>query len=175
MDKRWPTGLDTLLKFAHSTSVADLPKLWLSIAAGPRKSKRAIIQSAIDEYARSPAAATAVRLVENKDLVESIVNFRFWSGDIDHLDEGIHPFRTIYTCTAKSSQDQSHLQTYDLLTATDGSLRSADIHLFHHILKSNWPSDFLQLDVSLKLFSNLLHVLLGFTLVTPSTLPMMRF
>ena len=159
MDKRWPTGLDTLLKFAHSTSVADLPKLWLSIAAGPRKSERAIIQSAIDEYARSPAAATAVTLIVNKYIVESIVNFRFWSGDIDRLDEGIHPFCTVYTSTAKScSQDQSHLQTYDLLT-TDGSLRSADIHLFRHVLKSNWPSDFLQLDVSLKLCSNLLHVL----------------
>ena len=161
MDKRWPTGLDTLLKFAHSTSVADLPKLWLSIAAGPRKSeRRAIIQSAIDEYARSPAAATAVTLVVNKDLVESIVNFRFWSGDIDRLDEGVHPFCTVYTSTAKSSQDQSHLQTYDLLLTTDGSLCSADIHLFHHILKSNWSSDFLQLDVSLKLFRNLLHILL---------------
>ena len=158
MEKRWPTGLDTLLKFTHSSSVADLPKVWQSIAAGPRKSERAIIQSAIDEYARSPAAATAVTLVVNKDLVESIVNFRFWSGDIDRLDEGIHPFRTVYTSTAKSSQDQSHLQTYDLLS-TDGSLRSADIHLFRHVLKSNWPTDFIQLDVSLKLFSNLLHVL----------------
>ena len=148
MEKRWPTGLNTLLKFTHSSSVADLPKVWHSIAASPRKSERAIIQS----------GGTAVTLVVNKDLVESIVNFRFWSGDIDRLDEGIHPFRTVYTSTAKSSQDQSHLQTYDLLS-TDGSLRSADIHLFRHVLKSNWPTDFIQLDVSLKLFSNLLHVL----------------
>ena len=59
-------SLDTLLKFAHSTSVADLPKLWPSIAAGPRKSERAIIQSAI-EYAHSPAAATTVTLIVNKD------------------------------------------------------------------------------------------------------------
>ena len=157
MDKRWPTGLDTLQKFAHTTSVADLPKLWQSLAAGPRKSERAIIQSALDEYARSPAAATSVTLVVNKDLVETLVNFRFWSGDIDRLDEGLHPFRSVYTSTAKSSQDQSHLQTYDFL-ASDGSLRSADIHLFRHVLKSNWPSDFLQLDVTLKLFSNLLHI-----------------
>ena len=158
LDKRWPTGLDTLQKFAHVSDRSDLPKLWTAIAAGPRRSERAIIQSAIDEYARSPQAATSVTLVVTKDLVESLVNFRFWSGDIDRLDEGVHPFRTVYTSTAKSSQDQSHLQTYDLLT-TDGSLRSADIHLFRHVLKSNWPSDFLQLDVSLKLFSNLIHVL----------------
>jgi hypothetical protein len=98
-----------------------------------------------------------VTLVVNKDLVETIVNFRFWSGDIDRLDEGLHPFHTVYTSTAKSSQDQSHLQTYDLLSS-NGSLRSADIHLFRHVLKSNWPSDFIQLYVTLKLFSNLLHI-----------------
>ena len=140
MEKRWPTGLDTLLKFTHSSSVADLPKVWQSIAAGPRKSERAI-----DDYARSPAAATAVTLVVNKDLVESIVNFRFWSGDIDRLDEGIHPFRTVYTSTANTSQDQSHLQTYDLLN-TDGSLRSADIHFFCHVLPPIrcQPQDFQQ-------------------------------
>ena len=108
MDKHWPTGLNTLLKFAHSSSVADLPKVWQSIAAGPRKSERAIIQSAIDEYARSPAAATAVTLVVNKDLVESIVNFRLWSGDIDRLDEGIHPF-TLSTLALHKVPRISHI------------------------------------------------------------------
>ena len=75
MDKRWPTGLNTLLKFAHSTSVADLVlKLWVvSIAAGPRKSERAIIQSAsIDhKYTRSPTAATAWTSVGPLDSIPS--------------------------------------------------------------------------------------------------------
>ena len=177
MDKRWPTDLDTLHKFAHVTAVTDLPKLWTAIAAGPRKSERAIIQqSAINEHARSPQAATAVILVVTKDLVESIVNFCFWSGDIDRLDEGAHLFHTVYTSTAKSSQDQSHLQTYDLLT-TDGSLQSADMHLFYNVLKSNWPppcSDFIQLNVSLKLFSNLVHASSSI-LLTLSMLRMMPF
>ena len=165
MEKRWPTGLDTLLKFTHSYSVADLLKGWHSIAAGPRKSEIAIIQSAaIDEYARSPAAATAFTLVVTKDLVESIVNFRFWSSDIDCLDESIHPFRTVYTSTAKSSQDQSHLQTYDSLS-TDGSLRSVDIHLFRHVLKSNWPTE------SVSSSSATCSTCFG-NLVTLSTLPM---
>ena len=81
-----------------------------------------------------------------------------FSGDSDRLDEGLHPFRTVYDSVAKSSAALSHLQTYDLL-ATEGTLHLEDIRLFQHVLKSKWPNTFLQLDTSIKLFYNLIAVL----------------
>ena len=81
------------------------------------------------------------------------------------LDEGLHPFRTVYTSATKQAQDSAWLRTYDAL-AREGTLRLEDIELFQLVLKSNWPTDFLQLDTSMKYFQNLLSVLL------PSTHPL---
>ena len=69
-----------------------------------------------------------------QELHDTVVNLMFWSGDIN-LDEGLHPFRTVYTSTAKTSMDQSNLQTYDLL-ASDGNLDFENIRMFQHIFKS---------------------------------------
>ena len=84
----------------------------------------------------------------------------FWPGDLDRLDEGLYPFRTIYSSAAKTSHDQTLLQTYDAL-ATEGTLHLEDFQLFKYTLKSNWPVDFVHLDTTLKLFLNLLLVLFG--------------
>ena len=74
------------------------------------------------------------------------------------LEEGLHPFRTLYTSTAKQAQDQARLRVYDSL-ARDGSLRLEDVELFQLVLKSHWPSDYRQLDTSLRFFHNLISVL----------------
>ena len=52
-----------------------------------------------------------------------------------------------------------NLQTYDSLTR-DGTLWLEDVQFFQLVLKSNWPTDFLQLDTLIKVFPNLLSVLL---------------
>jgi len=83
----------------------------------------------------------------------------FWSGDIDRLDEGLHPFRTVYMSTAKTSMDQSNLQTYDLL-ASDGNLDLQNIRMFQHIFKSDWPTSYMQLDTTLKSYHNLIVLVL---------------
>ena len=157
-EKRWGLNLDTVLKYCHVSNVEDLPPFWFALAKGPRKEERSIIQSALDEQARNPMAATSTTLLVTKELHSTIVNLMFWPGDLDRLDEGLHPFRTIYSSAAKISRDQTLLQTYDALAA-EGTLRLEDLQLFQHALKSKWPVDFLQLDTTLKLFCNLLLVL----------------
>ena len=157
-EKRWGLNLDTLLKYSHVSDFRNLAPIWFALAKGPRKEERSIIQSTLDEQARSPSAMTSVPLLVTKELHRTIVDLMFWSGDLDRLDEGLHPFRTIYTSSAKISRDQSFLQTYDALAA-DGILRLEDLQLFQHTLKSKWPVDFLQLDTTLKLYGNLLLVM----------------
>ena len=95
------------------------------------------------------------------ELLATMVNLAFWSRDF-MLDEGIHPFRTVYVSTAKQAQDQANLQTYDPF-ACDGTICLEDLHLFQLTLRSHWPTEFLQLDTSLKLFHNLLSVILPAT------------
>ena len=159
-EKRWGLNLDTLLKYCHVSKSEYLAPIWFALAKGPRKEERSIIQSALGEIARSTTAATSVPLLVTKELHSTIVNLMFWPGDLDRLDEGLHPFRTIYSSAAKTSHDQTLLQTYDAI-ATEGTLRLEDVQLFKHTLKSNWPVDFVQLDTTLKLFLNLLLVLFG--------------
>ena len=159
-EKRWGVNLDTLLKYCHVSKSEDLPPVWFALAKGPRKEERSIVQSALDEQSRSATAATSVPLLVTKELHTTIVTLMFWPGDLDRLDEGLHPFRTIYSSAAKTSSDQMLLHTYDALAA-EGMLRLEDLQLFQRALKSNWPVDFIQLDTSLKLFLNLLLVLFG--------------
>ena len=96
----------------------------------------------------------------SKELLATIVNLSFWSGDFDMLDMGVHPFRTVYVSKAKQAQDRANLQTYNSL-AWNGTIRLEDIQLFQLALKLHWPTEFLQLDTLLKLFHNLLSVLLS--------------
>ena len=159
VEKRWSVNLLTLLKLTHCTTVAELSPVWSAIANGPKKEERNILQAALDDHAQSPGAATTAPLTVTKDLHNTIVNLMFWSGDPDRLDEGLHPFRTVYTSTAKTSMDQTHLQTYDLL-ANDGNLDLQNIKMFQHIFKSDWPTSFPQLDTTLKSYQNLMVLLL---------------
>ena len=159
MDKRWAVNLDVLLKLCMVQDMAQLNPIWEALAKGPRKEERNILQSALDNRAASAGSATKAKLVILKELHTTIVSLSFWSGDMDMLEEGLHPFRTLYTSASKQAQDLARLRTYDSL-AWDGTLRLEDIELFQVVLKSHWPTDFLQLDTSLKFFQNLLMVLL---------------
>ena len=162
VEKRWSINLSSLLKLTQTSDVKQLPPVWGAIAKGPRKDERNILQAALDDRSRTKGAATNAKLTVSKELLSTVVNLSFWAGDFDMLEEGLHPFRTVYVSTAKQAQDQAHLQTYDSL-AQDGTLRLEDVQLFQLVLKSNWPTDYLQLDTSLRLFHNLLAVLLPIT------------
>ena len=159
VDKRWSVNLDTLKKLTLVTDVSHLPPVWSALAKGPRKEERNILQAAIDGQSHIQDSSTNAKLTVSKELLATVVNLSFWSGDFDMLDEGLHPFRTVHVSTAKQAQDRANLQTYDSL-ARDGIIRLEDIQLFQLALKSHWPTEFLQLDTSLKLFHNLLAVLL---------------
>ena len=139
-----------------------LAPIWSALGEGIRKEERFILQAALDDFSLTTKAATNAKLVVDKELCSTVVNVMMSSGDSDRLDEGIHPFRTLYNSVAKNSTAMSNLQTYDLL-ATEGTLRLEDIKLFQHVLKSKWPNDFLQLDTSIKLFYNLIVVLFNAT------------
>ena len=159
VDKRWSVNLDTLKKLTLVTDVSHLTLVWSALAKGPRKEERNILQSAIDGQSHIQESSTNTKLTVSKELLATVVNLSFWSGDFDMLDEGLHLFRTVHVSTAKQAQDRANLQTYDSL-ARDGIIRLEDIQLFQLALKSHWPTEFLQLDTSLKLFHNLLAVLL---------------
>jgi len=157
--KRWSVNLQTLLKLTHCTSAMELAPVWSVIAKGPKKEERNIIQAAFDDLARNPGASTTASLTVTKELHNTVVNLMFWSGDIVRLDEGLHPFRTVNTSTAKTSMDQSNLQTYDLL-ASNGNLDLENIRMFQHIFKSDWPTSYMQLDTTLKWYHHLSVLLL---------------
>ena len=159
VEKRWSINLPTLLKLAQVDDIELLPPVWAALAKGPRKEERNILQAALDSHTHTAGAATNAKLTVTKELLSTIVNLTFWSGDFNMLSEGLHPFRTVYVSAAKQAQDQANLQTYDAL-ARDGTLRLEDVQLFQLVLKSHWPTEFLQLDTSLKLFHNLLMVIL---------------
>ena len=158
VDQRWAINLPSLLKFCMVQLVSQLTPVWDALAKGPKKEERTILQSALNDHSRTPGAATTAHLTVTKELLSTVVGLVFWSGDLDMLDEGLHPFCTLYTSTAKQAQDQARFRVYDSL-AQEGTLRLEDVELFQLMLWSHWPSDYRQLDTSLKFFHNLISVL----------------
>jgi hypothetical protein len=132
VDKKWKVNLQSLLKFLQVTKTTALAPIWFALGDGTKKEERIILQAALDDFSLSPSAATNAKLVVDKSLCNTVVNLMMFSGDSDRLDEGLHPFRTVYDSVAKSSAALSHLQTYDLL-ATEGTLHLEDIRLFQHV------------------------------------------
>ena len=157
--KRWSVNLDSLLLVTLSKDVNELEPIFGSIAEGGRKMEKTVLQSGYNSIARSTDSATPAILAVTKELTSTITEVVFWSGDLDRTDEGIHEFRTLYHSASKVSQDQSAMQTYDLLAA-DGNLSLADVKLFRHVLKSRWPTNFLQLDTTIRVHMNLLALIL---------------
>ena len=148
IDNHWSINFPTLIKLTQFSDISLLPPVWAAIAKGPCKKEYNILQAALDAHTHTAGATTNAKLTVTKELLSTIVNLTFWSGDFDMLREGLHPYRTVYVSTAKHAQDQANLQTYNSL-AREGSLRLEDIQLFQLVLKSHWPTDFLQLDTSL--------------------------
>ena len=158
--KKWRVNLPSLLKFNLVADEGQLPPVYGAIARGTRKEETTVLQAAYDDYSRTTAASTTAPFTFTKEFTSTIVNLVFYAGDLDRLDEGFHPFRTTYTSIAKSSLDRSHLQTYELLS-NDGYMTLENIQLFKLVLKSEWPTSFLQLDTSLKIFRNVCSVVLN--------------
>ena len=100
---------------------------------GPRKEERSILQAAPDDHARTLVSSTSAPLLVFKEILNTVVNLMFWSGDPDCLDEVLHPLCTFYISAAKNLQDQSYLLTYNLLSS-DGNNILEDIQLFQHRL-----------------------------------------
>lgn len=158
--KKWRVNLPSLLKFNLVADPSQLPAVYGALAKGTRKEETTVLQAAYDDLSRSAQAATNAPYTWTKEFSSTIVNLVFYAGDLDRLDEGFHPFRTTYTSIAKSSLDRSHLQTYELLS-NDGYMTLDNIQLFKLVLKSEWPTSFLQLDTSLKIFLNVCRVILN--------------
>ena len=118
--------MPTLLKFTQVADASLLPPIWSVIAKGPRKEEHIILQAALDNHTHSTGAATNAKLTVTKELLSTVVNLTFCSGDFDLLSEGLHPYRILYVSAAKQAQDQANLQTYHSLMK-DGTLRLEDV------------------------------------------------
>ena len=157
--KRWSVSIETLLKYTYSQSVDDLQPIFGNLATGSKKEERATLQAGLNQVARSSSSATTAEFTVTKDLALSIVEFRWFSGDLDRWDEGLHPGRTIYTSTARAAADQNRLLSYQALIE-DGQLTSTDLEVFRAAQKHELPSTFLSLDTTLRVYDNLLQLLL---------------
>ena len=67
VDRRWTVNLPSLLKLCMVQSASQLTPIWAAIAKGPKKEERTIPQSALDNHARTPGAATTARLTVTKE------------------------------------------------------------------------------------------------------------
>ena len=85
VDKRWSINLPMLLKFTQVADVILLPPIWSAITKGPRKEERNILQVALDNHTHTTSAATNAKLTVTKELLSTVVNLTFWSGDFDLL------------------------------------------------------------------------------------------
>ena len=108
------SGATAAVRTVELTQVDDvelLPPVWAALAKGPRKEEHNILQAALDSHTHATGADTNEKLTVTKELLSTIVNLTFCSGDFNMLSEGLHPYRTVYVSAAKQAQDQANLQT----------------------------------------------------------------
>ena len=70
----------------------------------------------LDDHAITLGSSTSDPIIVSKELLRTLVNLIFWSGDPDCINEGLYLFFTLYTSAAEKFWNQLNLLTYGLLS-----------------------------------------------------------
>ena len=90
--KKWRVNLPSLLKFNLVADAGQLPAVYGAIAKGTRKEETTVLQATYNDYSRTTVVSTNAPFTFTKEFTSTIVNLVFYTGDLDCLDEGFHPF-----------------------------------------------------------------------------------
>jgi hypothetical protein len=85
------------------------------VASTTKKEERTTIQAGYNAVSRGATSPMCADFSFDKNFVVTLMEFNWYSGDIDCWDEGFHPGRTMYSSAAHAANNQRLLLTYQAL------------------------------------------------------------
>ena len=159
--KLWPQTLDLLLRYTEVTRENELPKLYESIAKASKSERRIVMQQAMTSRANSPNAFCVQPVVVNLGLAKCIYEFDFAASDPDNLSQGLQPFILNLGNAEQRARTLENAQQFDELEGGTVGLNLQDLRALKANEHKHIPLTFMELDVTLGSFGDLLEVLLG--------------
>jgi len=152
----------TLQLLLNITDEANLPELWFSLAAAPKKQEFSVVRDALDSFSRSPQAFINTAPIPTPKLISDLNTITFVADHPDDLKSGIQPFIVMDGSEEHRSAAQELARNYSLLSEGEFGLQYSDLaHLKLPKELRAHPTTFFELEKSLGLFGNLLQVVLG--------------
>jgi hypothetical protein len=86
----------TLLHVCQVVTAADLPQLWIDLAAAPKKQDLVTIQQAFNHVANTDLNMPGMRIPVTPNIAGKIRSLGFEMTDDNNLTTGLHPFTVGY-------------------------------------------------------------------------------
>jgi len=155
---------NTLKLLLNVADENDLPEIWFTLAAASKKQEFSVIRDALDAFSRTPQAYTTAAPVPTPKLVSDLTTITFAADHPDDLKTGIQPFVVMDGSEEYRHAAQDLARNYTLLSEQNLSLQFSDLTQLKlpKDLRAH-PITYFELEKSLGLFGNLLHVILGAT------------
>ena len=159
--KLWPQTLHLLMRYTEVARENELPKLYESIAKASKSERRIVMQQAMTSQANSPNAFCVQPVIINLSLAKCIHEFDFAASDPDNLLQGLQPFILNLGNAEQRARTLENAQQFDELEAGNVGLNLQDLRALKANEHKHIPLTFMELDVTLGSFGDLLAVLLG--------------
>lgn len=147
---------------------AQLPPLWLALAAAGKSKDRIVLENHLLSVARTIGLRSAAPLA-TPDLTKKLVHLRFAGDNIDDLTEGLQPFvLTIqdhgaigFSTSLDTQQVRQQNEEYDLLGSDNISTSLADARTIRTTSAAKIPQTYDHMLVMFQAYQVVLHATLG--------------
>jgi hypothetical protein len=155
--------LPILMEILQVHDEADLPLLWHQWANSNKRQEFSVLRDFLDTYLRGAEAFYNMSPIVSAKLVQDLLSFTFAGDSQEDLKSGLQPF-----IIADGSEEYRHAnlelaKTYTLLHDSALGITYADLQKLEAKEVLSVPVSYFELERCLRMFGNLLAVVLGST------------
>jgi hypothetical protein len=154
-------GVAKLLRLCQVATLAELPQIWIDLAAAPKKQDLVTIQQALDHVANNVLNMPGTRIPVMPDIAGKIRSLAFEMTDEEDLTMGIHPFTFGYQDHAEVAAAYEVAERYQIIQQGLGAPTLSEAAKFAHLTCTKLPCTLMEATISYGNFRVVLHVLLG--------------
>jgi hypothetical protein len=154
-------GAAKLLRLCQVATAAELPQIWIDLAAAPKKQDLVTIQQAFDHIANNVLNMLGTRIPVTPDIAGKIRSLAFEMTDKEDLTMGIHPFTFGYQDQAEVAAAYEVAERYQIIQQGLGAPTLSKAAEFARPTCTKLLRTLMEATISYGNFRVALHVLLG--------------
>jgi hypothetical protein len=154
-------GVAKLLRICQVATSAELPQLWIDLAAAPKKQDLVTMQQAFDHTANTDLNMPGTRIPVTPDIAGKIRSLAFEMTDDDDLTTGLHPFTFGYQDQSEVAAAYEMAERYQIIQQGLGAPTLSEAAEFARPTRTKLPRTLTEATISYGNFRVALHVLLG--------------